>query len=31
MSAGADSFIAKPVSGAKLAEAIRDYAVEVGV
>ena len=26
---GADSFIAKPVSGATLTEAIRDYAVEV--
>jgi HPt (histidine-containing phosphotransfer) domain-containing protein len=29
ISDGADSFIAKPVSGATLTEAIRDYAVEV--
>ena len=29
MSVGADSFITKPVSGATLTEAIRDYAVEV--
>ena len=29
MSVGADSFITKPISGATLTEAIRDYAVEV--
>ena len=31
LTVGADSFIAKPVSGATLVEAVRDYAVEVAV